>query len=128
MFLSLLDPAQRVLFTRAARLLIEADAIAHEHELEMLDAIQSETGLTEIPEPGDADELAEQAVALLTDATQRNAFVAELAGVAVIDGDEHGAERELLQRFADVLGSAIVSTSSLPSRTTRAIWACADAS
>lgn len=104
MFLTLLNEGQSVLFARAARLMIEADDIAHERELAMLEAIGIETGLTELPDGGTFGEVVQEAAKALTDPTQRNAFLIELAGVAVIDGDEHGAERALLQQLADQLG------------------------
>jgi hypothetical protein len=104
MFLTLLTPQQAGLFARAARMLIHADQVVHEKEFALLEAIQAETGLSELPEIGDSESLLSALDGALQEPTQRNTFLLELAGVAAIDADEHLAERELLAEIAQRLG------------------------
>ena len=107
MFLNVLTPPQQRVFVDAARAMLHADGTVAETELALLDAIRAECDLDYMG--GDAQpatDIIDAARTVLDTTTARNAFLLELAGVAVIDGDTHASEMALLERFAAVLGQS----------------------
>lgn len=110
MFLTLLNPDQQRLFLVAARRVAEQDGKVADVEQALLDAVLAECRIDE--DPGDMSRAEFQAA--LSDAFagvphSRNAFMLELAGVAVIDGDAHPAELSALAEIGDHLGVADAS-------------------
>jgi uncharacterized tellurite resistance protein B-like protein len=103
MYLQVLNPAQRDAYAVAAVAVLRADGELHAREQTLLDAIAAESGVTGAIEAGDLDAILEGLPALFEDPTQRCAFLLELAGVTVIDGDAHPAEIALFHRFAERL-------------------------
>lgn len=106
MFVTMLDEAQRRVLLRAAGALAERDGARPDAETEMLTALNVEAGFDELPPlAGSDDELfAEAAAAFKENATARNIFLLELAGVAVCDGSAGSEEVALLNAFADQFG------------------------
>lgn len=104
MFLNVLTRPQQAAFVHAARAMLRADGQVVEAELALMEAIHAECDLPEV-ETFEGDAVAE-AVAVLDSVPARNAFMLELAGVAVIDGEAHDAELALLGEFAAGLGVA----------------------
>lgn len=105
MFLNLLDPGQQRLFVAAARVVAEQDGKVADVEQSLLDAVLAECQLD--TDPGTMptpDLLAALDTAFVDDVHARNAFVLELAGVAVIDGDAHPAELAALSAISDQVG------------------------
>ena len=93
MFLNLLDAEQQRLFVMAARAVAEQDGKVADVEESLLDAVLAECEIDR--DPGTmafADLLSAVDDALSPDPHARNAFLLELAGVAVIDGDAHPSE------------------------------------
>jgi hypothetical protein len=102
-FLNILTPDQQTLYLRAARVLLESDASVLSPEAALLEAARIECNVAELPEPVPVDEILEQAPSMLDTAAARNAFLLELAGAMVIDGETAVNEEALLKRFAQIL-------------------------
>lgn len=104
MFLNLLRPDQQIAFIHAARAVAEQDGQVTEVEVALLDGLRAECGLAELP-PTEADaDVAGMAADVLQDDVARRVFMLELAGVALIDGEAHPAEVELVGAFGAALG------------------------
>lgn len=105
MFLNLLDPHQQRLFVIAARAVAEQDGkVAHVEE-SLLESVLAECEIEEIPADMSLTELLPALdKALRGDLHARNAFLLELAGVAVIDGEAHPAELAVLSEIGMRLG------------------------
>ena len=104
MFLNLLDADQQRLFVMAARAVAEQDGKVADVEESLLDAVLAECEIEE--DPGTmplSDLLSVVAEALSEDLHARNAFVLELAGVAVIDGEAHPSELAVLAQVGERL-------------------------
>lgn len=100
MFLNLLDAHQQRLFVSAARTVAEKDGKVADVEESLLEAVRAECEIDEEPEVIPPDELlARLDDALAGNLHARNAFMLELAGVAVIDGDAHPAELGVLHEI-----------------------------
>ncbi len=103
MYLQILTPPQREVYAAAAVAVLRADGELHASEEALLGAIAAESGPTGVVERADLEAVLEQLPVLFDDPTQRRAFLLELAGVIVIDGDAHPAELALFHRFAERL-------------------------
>jgi uncharacterized tellurite resistance protein B-like protein len=104
MFLNLLDAEQQRLFVMAARAVAEQDGKVADVEESLLDAVLAECEIDQ--DPGTmafADLLTAIDGALSTDPHARNAFLLELAGVAVIDGEAHPSELAVLAQVGECL-------------------------
>ena len=105
MFLNLLDANQQRLFVVAARAVAEQDGRVADVEESLLDAVLAECDIDEDPGAMAMPELISALEeALSDDLHARNAFVLELAGVAVIDGEAHPAELAVLSEIASTVG------------------------
>lgn len=104
MFLNLLTPPQQRVFIQAARAVAEQDRVVEAVERSLLDALQAECGLDELPDREELTEVATEAVKVLDSDVAKRVFVLELAAVAVIDGDAHPSEVRLLEVLAGGLG------------------------
>jgi uncharacterized tellurite resistance protein B-like protein len=103
MYLQILTPAQRDAYVAAAVAVLRADGQLHASEQALLDMITAEAGAGAVPEAVDLDATLERLPDLFADPTHRCAFLLELAGVTVIDGEAHPAEVALFHRFAERL-------------------------
>lgn len=103
MFLNTLTPDQQTLYLRVARVLLESDASVLSPEAALLEAARIECDVGELPDAAPVDELLDQAPSLLDTAAARNAFLLELAGAMVIDGETAVNEETLLKRLAEAL-------------------------
>jgi tellurite resistance protein len=106
MFVRMLDTNQRTALLRAGALLAEVDGAQPDEEREVLDALNVEAGLPEVPDPpSDLEELlAEVEEAFGDDPTARNVLLLELAGVAVIDGEMSSEEVSVIEEVSSRLG------------------------
>jgi len=105
MFLNLHDAHQQRLFVSAARTVAEKDGKLADVEQSLLEAVLAECAIDGEPEVISPDELlAGLDEALAGDPHARNAFMLELAGVAVIDGEAHPAELGVLHEIGGHLG------------------------
>lgn len=104
MFLNLLQPDQQRLFVEAARAVAQQDGNVSDAEESLLAAIAAESSLDEMPDQRPLDEILNDLENALDERAMRNAFMLELAGVAVIDGDAHPAELTALGKIAETTG------------------------
>lgn len=104
MFLNLLTPPQQRVFVQAARAVAEQDRVIEAVERSLLDALQAECGLDELPDREPLSEVAAEAVKVLDSDLVKRVFVLELAAVAVIDGHAHPSEVQLVEVIAGGLG------------------------
>jgi hypothetical protein len=107
MFVAMLEQEQRRVLLRAAATLAERDGARPDAEDELLDALNVEAGLSEVPPVPDSDEelFAEATEAFGGDQTARNILLLELAGVALIDGGAQPEEIAFLASLAERLGA-----------------------
>ncbi len=103
LFLNLLMPAQQELFMQAAHLVAAQDGEVDELETALLEALGAESELESLPGAVELANALGRAPDVLTDGPSRRAFLLELAGVVVIDGEAHPAEVSRLREFADAL-------------------------
>ena len=88
-------------FVVAMREVAMADGLEHPDELELINAMVSESpdySGQEIPQVFDT--------ASVSDPEVRTAFLTVLGLVAVVDGAVQQSEREVIQKYADVLGAS----------------------
>jgi tellurite resistance protein len=106
MFIHMLDLDQRVALLRASSTLAEIDGAHPERERELLEALNVEAGLDEVPPQAvGPDELFRAIDAAYGDQpTARNVLILELAGVTVIDGDASADEVAFISEIARRLG------------------------
>lgn len=104
MFLNLLAPAQQQLFIELARAVAEQDGIVAATEQVLLDAVQAECGVAELPAVRDLDAVLADVPAAFDGEATRSVLVLELAGVALIDGDAHPAELGIVAEVAETVG------------------------
>src|SRR3712207_1800964 len=101
MFVSMLELEQRRLLLEAASYLAELDGLRPEAERELLETLNVEAGLPDLPEPVvEPASLLEKLSGAFSDApSQRNVLLLELAGVCMADGQ---ASPEELRWLASV--------------------------
>ncbi|MEJ7784898.1 MAG: hypothetical protein WKF96_08850 [Solirubrobacteraceae bacterium] len=105
MFLNLLDANQQRLFVIAAQAVAEQDGKVADVERALLESVIAECEIDEIPPGMPLDDLLSALdESLGGELYARNAFLLELAGVAVIDGDAHPAELAVLTEICLRLG------------------------
>lgn len=104
MFLNLLDADQQRLFVIAARAVAEQDGKVADVEQSLLDAVRAECEIDEDPGEIPLPEILSALEPLAGDPHARNAFLLELAGVAVIDGEAHPAELAVFREIGSHLG------------------------
>lgn len=105
MFLDMLSQKQQELFIDAMHHLLSADGVVHDEEQLLLQRFAVETGHLSEPAPVSLEDLVGRATAQLAgEPVVGRAFLAELAGVAVIDGAVHGRELDILRSVADAAG------------------------
>jgi hypothetical protein len=102
-FLNILSSEQQTLYLQAARELLDADGAIVSPEAALLEAARTECNVDGLPDRAAVRELLERAPVVLDSAAARNAFLLELAGAIVVDGEASVDEVELMERFADVL-------------------------
>ena len=107
MFVAMLEEEQRRVLLRAAALLAEKDGARPEAEDELLETLNIEAGLAEVPPTPESDEelFSEAGAAFREDATARNILLLELAGVAIIDGGAQRQEVDFLTAVAHHVGA-----------------------
>ena len=103
MFLNVLSADQQRLFLDAAATMLSVDGDVASSEAALLEGARIECGLEYEPQQRSLDELAAAAMSSLTERPARNAFLLELAGTMVVDGEEAPEEVELLMALAKVL-------------------------
>ena len=103
----MLSQDQRRVLLRTAAILAERDGVRPDVEDEILEALNVEAGLAEIPPTPESDEelFSEATAAFQNDATARNVLLLELAGLALIDGAAQPEEIDFLNAIAQHLGA-----------------------
>ena len=104
MFLHVLDEAEQRLFAQVALRIVHADNNLDPREVALLEALQLEMGLEEMPtaaahgedELSDLEEIESRTVARV--------FAFELAGVVIADGNVHEEQRAILIEVTGRLG------------------------
>lgn len=104
MFLNLLNPTQQQLFIELARAVAEQDGIVAETEQVLLDAVQAECCVAELPAVRDLDAVLADAPTAFDNEATRSVLVLELAGIALIDGDAHPTELSVVASVAEKVG------------------------
>lgn len=99
MFLHALDPHERRAFALAAVTLVHEDGVLDPRELVLLDAVQQELELDELPEPASWDHVSAQ-LAGVTDGGAQRIILLELAGVSTSDAEVHEDELAVLRTIA----------------------------
>jgi hypothetical protein len=102
MFLELLNDDQQQLFLDVAVTMAAVDGYLHLDEESFLDRVRRETGgEAETASPTERGELLERVRRAFTDGVvPRRAFVAELAGLVIADGNQADPEVEFLREVA----------------------------
>lgn len=104
MFLSLLTPDQQRLFLQASRSMLDADGDLANVEAALMDAARLECAVDDLPERLPREQLVAWARDLLDSTPARNAFLLELAGAMVVDGESAPPELEMLRALGDATG------------------------
>lgn len=107
MFLHLLTAEQQIAFARLAMLMIHTDGEVDERERVLLDELQQEMGLVELPPVPSAD-LASMDIGIFDDAICRRIFLLEMSSIVTADGARHEAELALIRAWAQQLGEDVV--------------------
>jgi uncharacterized tellurite resistance protein B-like protein len=102
-FLNLLTAEQQLAFARAAVFMVHVDGNIDEREMILLDQIQHETGLPEMP-PTPPEELIISDLQVFESPVSKRIFLLELVGIVTADGDRHEDELEPMKSWARGLG------------------------
>lgn len=103
MFLNLFTAEQQIAFARIAVYLVHVDGVLDEREEVLLDELQQEMGLAELP-PYPDEELIESDIGIFDDSVSRRIFLLELASIVTADEERHENELAALERWCDRLG------------------------
>ncbi len=103
MFLNVLSAEQQRLFLDAASTMLNADGDVASVEAILLEAARVECAIDYEPQVRPHDELFAEARTSLTERPARNAFLLELAGAMVVDGEETAEEVEFLRALSEAL-------------------------
>lgn len=111
MFIHLLTPDQRRTLIAAARHMARLDGTRAEIEAELLEALNREAELDDLPDtPADVEDLLDELASTFADQpTQAGALLLELAGLAVIDEREDPAEIAFLEDVLERVGAVHIS-------------------
>lgn len=99
MFLHALDGTEQRAFAVAAVTLVHTDGVVDEREQVLLEAVATELGLTELPQPTTWEAVLEDLAAVYDPGAQR-IILLELAGVSTSDDEVHIEEMRFLRRVA----------------------------
>ena len=122
-FLHVLDENEAQVFARAALALVHADDEADPRELVLLEEMQSEMRLPQVPEEVERDE-AIAGLAAVDSPTLARIMLLELVGVAAADEETHPEERTFLLEAARTLRlePALVETYLDFARRAQSVW------
>lgn len=103
MFLYLFTVEQQIAFARLAMFMVHADGVVDERERILMDELQQEMGLIELP-PVPSIELVAQDLGIFDDRRSRRIFLLEMASIVTADGERHETELASIRSWARRLG------------------------
>jgi uncharacterized tellurite resistance protein B-like protein len=103
LFLHLFTAEQQIAFARLAMFMVHADGEVDERERVLLDELQQEMGLVELP-PVPSTELVSKDIGIFDDAMSRRIFLLEMSSIVTADGERHEAELASIRSWAQHLG------------------------
>lgn len=101
MFLHVLNGTEQQAFAVAAVTLVHTDGVVDDREQVLLQAVATELGLAQLPQPTTWEAVLEGLAAVYDPGAQR-VIMLELAGVSTSDDEVHSEEMRALRQVADL--------------------------
>ena len=105
LFLHLFTTEQQIAFARIAVHMVHVDGTINEREAVLLDELQQEMDLAELPPEPSAD-LVEEDLRVFDDPISRRIFLIEVASIVTADAENHPVEVATLEGWAERLGES----------------------